>query len=116
MKFLLDESADQRLIDFLAERGHDVTAIARDYPNALPDRQVLSLARRERRVLITNDLDFGDLIVRERLAHRGVILFRLRNTSLAGKQRRLEFVLANYQDRLDEFLTVTDDRVRSRRS
>jgi predicted nuclease of predicted toxin-antitoxin system len=114
MRFLLDESADLRLLPFLTELGHDATAVARDYPNALADREVLALARRERRVLITNDLDFGELVVRIGLPHRGVVLFRLSTTSLAAKEERLEFVLTRYHDRLSEFLTVTDGRVRVR--
>ena len=112
MRFLLDESADYRLISFLTERGHDATAVARHYPHALPDRQVLALARRERRVLITNDRDFGELIFREGLRHYGILFFRLRTTSLAVKQARLDFVLRHYADRLSEFLTVTEARVR----
>jgi predicted nuclease of predicted toxin-antitoxin system len=116
MRFLLDESADQRLIAFLTERGHDATAVALHYPNALPDRQVLALARRERRVLITNDRDFGELIFRERLRHHGVLLFRLRSTNLAVKEARLDFVFRQYRDRLSEFLTVTETRVRPERA
>lgn len=73
---------------------------------------MLGLARRQQRILITNDLDFGALIVREGLPHRGVILFRLRSTNLATKQSRLAELLAKYSDRLDSFLTVTAARVR----
>jgi predicted nuclease of predicted toxin-antitoxin system len=114
VKFLLDESTDQRLAAYLSARGHDVKAIARDYPNALDDRRVLALARRERRVLITNDLDFGELIVRERLPHSGLILLRLHDTSLALKQSRLDVVLTRHADQLREFLVVTEGRVRRR--
>ncbi len=64
MKFLLDESADFPLASFLKQLGHDVTAIAHDYPHALKDREVLSIAREEQRILIANDRDFGELIFR----------------------------------------------------
>ena len=59
MRFLLDENAELRIAVFLPGLGHDVTAIPHDYPHAL----------RERRILITNDRDFGELIFREGLAH-----------------------------------------------
>jgi predicted nuclease of predicted toxin-antitoxin system len=78
VRFLLDENAEYRLAAFLRERGHEVTAVARDYPGALTDREVLAIALVEARILITNDRDFGELIVRERLPHAGVIYFRLR--------------------------------------
>ncbi len=116
MRFLLDESADFRLAAFLAERGHDVTTVARDYPRALKDREVLAIARRERRVLITNDTDFGELIYRQRLAHRGVILFRLRSHALAAKCAWLARVLAEFSGQLDQFVVVTDAGMRVRRT
>jgi predicted nuclease of predicted toxin-antitoxin system len=115
LRFLLDESADHRLTAFLVQRGHEVTAVAHDYPGSLSDRSVLAIARQERRILITNDADFGNLIVRDRLTHRGVILFRLRTTRLAAKVERLDFVLRRYGERLEEFLVVTDARVRVHR-
>lgn len=82
MRFLLDESAEYRLASFLRNPGHDVTAIAHDYPAGLADTEVLALARREDRILITNDRDFGELIIRQRLAHAGVIFFRLSDQAL----------------------------------
>jgi predicted nuclease of predicted toxin-antitoxin system len=72
MKFLLDESADYPLAQFLRDVGHDVTAIAHDHPHALKDAEVLKIAVSERRVLIINDRDFGELVFRRRLGHAGV--------------------------------------------
>ena len=57
MRFLLDESADYPLSDFLQKYWHDVTAIAHDYPQSLSDLQVLAIAQEEQRILITNDRD-----------------------------------------------------------
>jgi len=61
MKFLADESVGVRLADWLTSPGHDATAIARDYPRSLPDADMLTIAACERRVLLTNDTDFGEL-------------------------------------------------------
>jgi predicted nuclease of predicted toxin-antitoxin system len=77
MKFLLDQSADARLVTYLRQLGHDVTRIARDYPPGLLDPKILSLARAEGRILITDDRDFGELIFRLQLPHAGVIFLRL---------------------------------------
>jgi predicted nuclease of predicted toxin-antitoxin system len=62
MKFLLDENADARLGDHLVQQGHNVTRIGSDYPAGLADHRVLSIAHEEQRILITNDLDFGELV------------------------------------------------------
>ncbi len=115
MRFLLDESADYPLAATLRGWGHDVTAIAHDYPRALNDRDVLAIARQEGRILITNDRDFGELVFRQRLPHVGVILFRLGNEDLPTKAAWLKYVLTEYADRLDQFLVVTDRGVRLRR-
>src|SRR5215217_5976743 len=67
------ENADARLADFLVELGHDVATVVADYPQRTLDRDLLEIARAEQRTIVTNDLDFGDLIVRERLPHVGII-------------------------------------------
>ena len=90
MRFLLDENIDLRLRPFLASLGHDVTAVATDYQASLSDDAVLALAYAERRTLITNDRDFGDLIVRERQPHAGITFFRLTTTAFTVKRDRLE--------------------------
>jgi predicted nuclease of predicted toxin-antitoxin system len=115
MKFLLDESADYPLAAALQSHGHDVTAIAHDYPRSLKDHEVLAIAYAESRILITNDRDFGDLIVRQHFAHAGVILFRLGDETLANKIAWLERVLADHADQLHQFIVVTERGVRVRR-
>lgn len=114
MRFQLDENADRRLVAFLVDQGHDVATVIDDYPQRTLDRDLLELARVEDRILITNDLDFGDLVMRERLPHAGVILFRLRSTALAVKIERLTAVLRDYGEQLDHFLVVTEATVRIR--
>ena len=114
MKFLLDQSADFRLIPYLRDLGHDVTAISRNYPPGLPDEDVLTIARGEARVLIVADRDFGELIFHQALAHAGVMFFRLPGAPLQTKIEHLNTVLAEYTKHLErgEFLVVTPGRIR----
>src|ERR671933_1571611 len=114
MKFLLDQSADFRLIPYLRELGHDVTAISRNYPPGLADEDVLTIAREEARVLIVADRDFGELIFQQELAHAGVIFFRLPGATLQTKIDHLNTVLEEHTDELErgEFLVVTPGRIR----
>lgn len=115
MRFLLDESADARLAPYLRQQGHDVTVVAQDYPASLADQVVLAVAFTERRVLITNDRDFGELVFSGRMPHAGVILFRLGSkTRLALKIERLGYLLTHHPAQLDRFVVVTRDRVRLR--
>ncbi len=114
MKFLFDQSADFRLIPYLHQLGHDVQVISRNYPPGLPDEDVLTIARKERRVLIVADRDFGELIFHQGLIHAGVIFFRLPGATLQTKIEQLNTVLADHADdlKLGEFLVVTPGHIR----
>ena len=114
MKFLLDQSADFRLIPHLRELGHDVTAISRNYPPGLADEDVLAIARAERRILVVADRDFGELIFHQALVHAGVIFFRLPGVNLHAKIDQLNIVLNEHTDDLErgEFLVVTPGQIR----
>ena len=114
MKFLLDQSADFRLIPHLRQLGHDVHVISRNYPPGLPDEDVLAIAREERQILIVADRDFGELIFHQGVAHAGVIFFRLPGASLQTKIEQLTTALTDYAEELEhgEFLVVTPGRMR----
>jgi predicted nuclease of predicted toxin-antitoxin system len=115
MRFLLDQNAEARIATFLNQLGHDATRVARDYPAGLPDERVLEIAHREQRVLLTNDKDFGELIIRNNLPHAGVILFRFPLDATAQQKiAALERLLATHGTRLDRFLVVTPRGVRVR--
>jgi len=59
MNFVADESCARPVIQALREASHDVVAIA----EIACDRwQVLERALKEKRVLITEDRDFGELV------------------------------------------------------
>jgi predicted nuclease of predicted toxin-antitoxin system len=116
MKFLLDENVDARLKDHLTRLRHDVTRVGSDYPRGLPDRDVLSTALAESRLLITNDRDFGELVFRLRRHHQGVILLRLGDyVPIATTIQRIDDVLARYGDQLEHFIVVTPRTIRVRR-
>jgi predicted nuclease of predicted toxin-antitoxin system len=112
MKFLLDENVEYRLATFLKDLGHDVTAIAHEYPYRLPDDEVLRIAYREQRILLTNDRgDFGKLVFHDHAPHYGIVLFRrIRSGDTTTKQERLLFILSHYADQLHHFLVVTPKR------
>ncbi len=63
MKFLVDECTGPKVARWLTENGYDVYSIADQSPG-WTDREVLEKAVTENRVLITNDKDFGFLILK----------------------------------------------------
>ncbi len=79
------------------------------------DEQVLAIARDEQRILIANDKDFGKLVVRRRLPHADVILFRYPlDATVQEKIRALERLFASHPTQLDRFLILTPQGVRVR--
>jgi len=61
MKFLADESCDFTIIKELRSAGINVVSVIEHSPG-ISDEEVLLLAQKEERIVITEDKDFGRLI------------------------------------------------------
>src|SRR5438067_2364439 len=75
MRFLADESCDFAIVRALRAAGHDVLAVADVSPRA-PDPNVIALAVRDNRILLTEDKDFGQLVYSSGTPSAGVVLLR----------------------------------------
>lgn len=85
-RFLIDESCDFAVVRALRAAGHDVAAVVESARGA-PDEDVIDLAVRQERILITEDTDFGQLVYAHAHPSGGVILIRFP----AGVRRNLEY-------------------------
>ena len=75
MRFLLDAcAAFRRMQDALAAQGHDVLSALERNPRAT-DEELMALAMEERRILVTEDKDFGELVFVRRLPHPCIVRF-----------------------------------------
>lgn len=114
MKFLADENVEEPVVRALRRAGHDVASV-RDVAGGCSDREVLDLANREGRVLVTNDKDFAALVLRERRAAVGILLLRLPTEDGVEKANRLADIIAQTEERLPGHLVVVGEgRVRVR--
>jgi predicted nuclease of predicted toxin-antitoxin system len=75
VRFLADESCDFGVVPILRASGHDVLAVSEISPR-LSDEDVALWARREVRVLLTEDKDFGQLAFASGDPSRSVMLIR----------------------------------------
>jgi len=73
--FLADESCDFTIIRTLRAEGFDVVSVAESYPS-IADETVLEIAYREKRLLLTEDKDFGEWIFSHGKKMYGIVLFR----------------------------------------
>jgi predicted nuclease of predicted toxin-antitoxin system len=75
MRFLADESCDFRVIKALRRAGHDVLSVS-EFTCRSDDQEVIRLARKSKRILITEDKDFGQLVFAQGKHCQGVIFIR----------------------------------------
>ncbi len=66
MRFLLDKNLSFRLCSELQEHGHDAVHVDDLHLQRADDRETLDRARRDRRIIISSDTDFGALLAAER--------------------------------------------------
>jgi predicted nuclease of predicted toxin-antitoxin system len=84
MRLLLDAHISRPIMQYLESIGHDCTHAALLSPK-MSDRAILERAVRERRVVMTADKDFGELVFRGQFAVAGVVLLRFRLMSEAER-------------------------------
>ena len=115
IKFLVDENVDFPVVQFLRNEGFDVASVAEDYPS-IDDARILKRAYEEKKIVVTNDKDFGNLVFELNLKAKGIILFRLEDQSSRAKIGALKMVLHAHREKLlDHFIVVTEGKIRIRR-
>ena len=112
MKLVADESCAGPVIRALREAGHDVIAIA-EVAKGATDDQVLARALDEKRVLITEDHDFGELVYARGRSTAGVLLVRFHSRARRAKPATVVEAVAKLGSPLQgAFAVVEPGRVR----
>jgi len=114
MRILADEDFPGLAVTALRHRGHDVVWVGDHYPGA-GDAELLDVAEKENRILLTFDKDFGDIAFRRRLPITcGIVLFRCRISSLRRFADFAVEVLESRDDWSGNFALVEWTRIRMR--
>ncbi len=115
MKFLIDESVEKPIVDWLRDRKYDVEYVA-ESSSGITDEEVIRIANNESRILITNDKDFGELIFRQGKITQGILLIRAVNEESSNKLRLLKEVLKKAKNKLEgSFIVVNETGIRIRK-
>ena len=105
MRFLADEGVDGLIVNAVHDDGHDVRWMAEDL-GGTKDSVVLEAAVLDARILITEDKDFGELVYRQRLHHRGVVLIRVDGIYNVEKARIVARAIREHEAELPGAFTV----------
>jgi predicted nuclease of predicted toxin-antitoxin system len=114
VRWIADECVSARLVKLLREGGHDVAYVAEMAASAA-DTEIISLARRENRLLLTDDKDFGELVVRRRWPVPGLVLMRVASEQPETRWKRLKAAIAHFNEGLyGRYVVIEEGRFRFR--
>lgn len=112
LKLLIDENVRREVIDFLKEAGHDVKKLSA----GVSDAEVAEAAAKEKRIIITHDLDFSDIFVYPPEQYSGIVVLRisppLANTILMALGNLLSTLKQNEFDKRLIILEPSGFRIR----
>jgi|SRR5271163_1642972 len=112
MRFLVDESTGKKICELLKAAGHDTIFVGDAMPGST-DEAVLAWAEREKRILITDDKDFGELVFRLDRPSTGVILLRTKSNSLRRNRILLDVIKNMHLE--GYFTTMGENTVKTRK-
>jgi predicted nuclease of predicted toxin-antitoxin system len=117
MRFLADMGISPKTVSFLLDLGHQAVHLHQVGLERLSDSEILEKARREESIILTHDLDFGDLLAASGAQLPTVIIFRLRNMRPERVNLYLQNIITQHTKALDQgaVATVAEGGVRIRR-
>ena len=76
MRFLADENIHSSVVEFLRSKGLDVVTVVELDKARIKDTEVADLAQKEKRIILTLDLDFGYIYYFEKRGLINVVVVR----------------------------------------
>jgi len=108
----MDVGVGKKVEEWLAGNGYDIKCV-RDINPTADDSEILRLAVKENRMVITMDKDFGELVYNSGRLHSGVLILRLEDADSGQKVKIMKKILAEYSDKLHgKFCVFQGERLR----
>lgn len=104
IKFLLDANLSPTTSKYLVKLGFNSKSITQERLGYLEDAEIIKLAKKEKRIIITFDLDFGEIYHQKESDTVGIIVLRLENQTLENVNFVLQQFLDKNIDRLENNL------------
>lgn len=114
MKLLIDENVSRRIAERLQTDGHEVI-LGQQVAQGRPDHEVLALAQNVGAIIVTEDNDFGDLVLRQHLPSAGVVLLRLSGMDRSSQPDFVAHAIVTMASTIpNSFTVITPSSMRSR--
>ena len=114
MKFLADMGISNSTVKFLEQTGHDAIHIRDAGMKCSLATEIIAKAKKEDRIVLTCDLDFGDILAASGDSNPSVIIFRLENETPINVNKRLAQVLQESSRALEAGAIVLVEEARHR--
>ncbi len=114
MRFLGDMGVSQRVIAWLRASGHDAVHLRDEGLQRLTNGEIFKKGLAERRIVLTFDLDFGEIVAESAGQVVSVVLFRLHDTRTPHVIARLQTVLEQSSHELSAGAVVVVEEGRHR--
>jgi predicted nuclease of predicted toxin-antitoxin system len=115
MRFLTDENVSPKIVEALRSEGYDIFDIKEERLQGMPDQAIVKRARKMKSVIVSEDLDFGNLQRFPLVKHPGAILmhfFDMRPEKVA--ERLISFIRAvDYKDLVGVVVMLEEDQVKT---
>jgi len=117
LKVKIDENLPESLVSLFAEFGHEAMTVSMEELSGYEDGDLFEIAKSEKRLFITLDLDFSDIRVFPPNTHYGIIVIRSKSN---GRNTVIKMIRSLLQktdiESLRGFLAIiSDDNIRIRK-
>jgi len=102
LRLLLNANLSPETAKFLRDLGFDVKSLLEEDLGAVSDEKVVKLAKKERRLIITFDLDFGEIYHFREEEKVGIIVLRLKDQTVESVNEALKEFFEDFKERWSE--------------
>jgi predicted nuclease of predicted toxin-antitoxin system len=116
VRILADLQISPRTVAHLRALGHEVVRVTDLLPATASDETIVACAIQERRVILTQDLDFTSIVALSGRAQPSIVSVRLTSSRVEAVNAVLGQALGTLEPvlRAGALVTIEDSRVRSR--
>lgn len=113
-RFVIDVGVGRTIEEWLISNNFFVFSITSINPE-MEDIHILELANKEDAIIITMDKDFGELVFKNHLTHKGILLLRLEDAISAEKLAVIETLIPFHMLKIkNNFSVYQNGKLRTR--